>query len=65
MRELIGGCFKQFDLRIDIKSAEIQFITNRQIILNIRNCVEEEKVELKYVRTEDLFTKSIGINWNL
>ena len=54
-----------------LKSAEILFITVERSILRFaiissKNCVEEEKVKSKYVRTEDqlvdLFKKSRGIS---
>ena len=75
MRELIGGCFKQFDLCIDNKSAieisrnPVHHRRTKHIKVRyqfIQNCVEEEKVKLKYVQMEDqladLFTKSLGIS---
>ena len=74
MQELIGDCVKDFDLCIDNKSAiEI----SRNLVYHgrtkhievryhfIQNCMEENKVMLKYVRTDDqlanLFTKPLRI----
>ena len=75
MHELIGDCVKNFDLCIDNKSA-IEISRNpvhhgqtKQIEVRyhfIRNCVEEDKVKLKYVQAEDqladLFTKPLGVS---
>ena len=75
MHELIGDCIETFDLGIDNKSA-IEISRNpvyhgwtKHIDVRyhfIRNCVEEDKVKLKYVRTEDqladMFTKPLGIS---
>ena len=75
MRELIGGCFKNLDMCIDNRSA-IKISRNPvhhgrmkhiEVCYHfIRNCVEEDKVKLKYVRTENqlpnLFTKPLGIS---
>ena len=74
IHELIGEFIEKFDLCIDNKSAiEI----SRNLVYHgqtkhievryhfIRNCIEENKVMLKYVRTDDqladLFTKPLGI----
>ena len=74
MHELIGNRMEKFDLCIDNKSA-IEISRNpvyhgrtKHIEVRyhfIRNCVEENKVMLKYVRMDDqladLFTKPLGI----
>ena len=74
MHELIGDHMEKFDLCIDNKSS-IEISQNlvyhgrtKHIKVRyhfIRNCVEEKKVMLKYVITEDqladLFTKPLGI----
>ena len=74
MHEFIGEFIEKFDLCIDNKSA-IEISQNpvyhgqtKHIEVRyhfIRNCVEENKVMLKYVRTDDqladLFTKPLGI----
>ena len=74
MHELIGEFLEKFDLCIDNKSAiEIsrnqvyhEYSKHIEVRYNfIQNCVEENKVILKYVRTDDqltdLFTKPLGI----
>ena len=75
MRALSGCDEKRFDLCIDNKSA-IEISRNpvhhgrtKHIKVQyhfIRKCVEEGKLSLRYVRTEDqladLFTKSLGIS---
>ena len=75
MHKLIGDCVKNFDLCTDNKSA-IEISRNRvhqrrtkhiEVRYHfIQNCVEEDKVKLKYVRTEDqladLFTKLLGVS---
>ena len=75
MHELIGDDVEDFDLCIDNKSA-IEISRNavhhgRTKHINvryhfIRSYVEEGKVKLKHVRTEDqladLFTKPLGIS---
>ena len=75
MSELIGCVEKRFDLCLDNKSA-IEISRNpvhhgrtKHIEVRfhfIRKCVEDGKVNLRYVRTEDqvadLFTKSLGIS---
>ena len=74
MHKLIGDCIKDFDLCIDNKSA-IEISQNlvyhgrtKHIEVRyhfIQNCMEENKVMLKYVRTDDqlndLFTELLGI----
>ena len=74
VHELIGQVVEKFDLYIDNKSA-IEISRNpvyhgrtKHIEVRyhfIRNCVEENKVILKHVRTDDqladLFTKPLGI----
>ena len=75
MHELTGVYFEQFDLCIDNKSAieisqnPVHHERTKHIEVRyhfIRNYVEEDKVKLKYVRTEDpladLFTKPLGIS---
>ena len=74
MHELIGESIEKFDICIDNKSAteisrnpvyhgRTKHIEFRYLF--IRNCVEENKVMLQYVRTDDqladLFTKPLGI----
>ena len=75
MRELIGEFIEKFGLCIDNKSA-IEISRNpvyhgqtKHIEVRyhfIRNCVEENKVMLKYVKMDDqladLFTKPLGIS---
>ena len=74
MHELIGEFIEKFDLCIDNKSAfeisqnPVYHRQTKHIEVRyhfIRNCVEENKVMLKYVRTDDqladLFTKLLGI----
>ena len=75
IHELIGSYFKHFDLCVDNKLA-IEISQNpvchgrtKHIEVRyqfIRICVEEDKVKLKYIRTEDqladLFTKPLGIS---
>ena len=75
MHELTGWDSKKFDLCIDNKSA-IEISRNlvhhgrtKHIEIQyhfIRKCMEEGKVNLKYVRAEDQltnsFTKSLGIS---
>ena len=72
--ELIEEFIENFDLCIDNKSA-IEISQNpvyhgrtKHIEVRyhfIRNCMEEDKVKVKYIRTEDqladLFTKPLGI----
>ena len=74
MHELIEDFIENFDLCIDNKSA-IEISRNPvyhgrtkhiEVCYHfIRNCVEEDKVKVKYIRTEDqladLFTKLLGI----
>ena len=75
MRELSRCDEKRFDLCLDNKSAieisrnHVHHGRTKHIEVRyhfIQKCVEEGKVNLKYVRTEDqladLFTKSLGIS---
>ena len=75
MHELIEDCIEDFDLCIDNKSAigisrnPVYHGRTKHIEVRyhfIQNCVEEDKVKLKYVQTEDqladLFTKPLKIS---
>ena len=75
MNKLMGDCIENFDLCIDNKSAieisrnSVYHRRTKHIEVRyhfIRNCVEDDKVKLKYVRTEDqladMFTKPLGIS---